>query len=152
VSYQNGGEDVPAIDGPVPHGKITAFDKDQYDKLIKFVDGVDQELNQNIRKPSAGVRLDATLGSGIFPGSGNWGPAKALYDKGIAFGTSVADLYKQLDQDWEAYVTALKDARDVFEDTGNLATYGATEFADENPGLIGGSAGGGGTTAQSEPP
>jgi hypothetical protein len=124
---------MPAIDGPLPEGKITAFDKDHYDKVVTFVDSVDQDLNKNLRKPSSGVRLDASLGSGIAPGSPSWPPAKRLIDQGVAFGASVAAEYDDLSKSWEAYVVALKNAREVFESTDNLATYGASKFATDYP-------------------
>src|SRR6266568_4642191 len=104
----------------VPDGKITTFDRGHYDNLVKWLDGVDQDLNTNIAGPKAGVRLDATLGSGISPGSPNWPTAKALVDSATAFGSSVTARYTDLGTDWEQYVTALKNARDVFEHTSDL--------------------------------
>jgi hypothetical protein len=122
--------------GKVPPGKVTAFDRGQYDNLIAYVDGVDQDLNTNLAKPKPGVRLDATLGSGIFPGSGNWPPASLLVNAGKAFGTSVAARYADLSKDWEQFITALKGARDVFENTNDLVNYDASKFVTEFPGVI----------------
>jgi hypothetical protein len=122
--------------GKVPPGKVTAFDRGQYDNLIAWVDSVDEDLNKNLAKPKAGVRLDATLGSGIFPGSANWPPAALLVTNGKAFGTSVAARYADLSKDWEQFVTALRNARDVFENTNDLVNYDASKFVNEFPGVI----------------
>jgi len=120
----------------VPPGKVTAFDRGQYDNLIAYVDGVDHDLNTNLAKPKAGVRLDGTLGSGIFPGSGSWPPAALLYNNAKAFGGSVAARYTDLSKDWEQFITALKGARDVFENTNDLVNYDASKFVTEFPGVI----------------
>lgn len=125
-----------SVPGKVPPGKVTAFDRGQYDNLIAWVDGVDKDLNTNIAKPKSGVRLDATLGSGIFPGSGSWPPAAQYYTNAKAFGASVAARYADLSKDWEQFITALKSARDVFENTSDLAHYNASKFVTEFPGVI----------------
>jgi len=119
--------------GSVPNHKITAFDRGEYEKLINFVNSVDRDLNTNLAKPRPGVRLDDTLGGGIYPGSQNWPPAKALTDSAKAFGRSVEERYAELSKDWEQYLTALRNARDVFESTNDLSNYGASKFVTDFP-------------------
>jgi hypothetical protein len=131
---------------PVPNHRITAFDRAEYDKLIDYIVSVDRDLNTNLAKPRPGVRLDDTLGGGIHPGSLAWSPAKGLNDSAVAFGRSVKERYRDLSKDWEQYITALRNARDVFESTGNLSTYSAskfvTDFPDVSPGAKSSSGGG----------
>src|SRR5260370_18064020 len=86
---------MPSDPGHVPPGKVTAFDRAQYDNLISWVDSVDQDLNTGLDKPGPGVRLDETLGSGIHPGSTKWTPAVNLTTKATAFGKSAAGSHAQ---------------------------------------------------------
>jgi hypothetical protein len=130
----------------VPNGKITQFDKDRYNSLIRYVDYVEGvELNQNLNRPGTGVRLDGNLGSGIFPGSSKWPVAGALVEQGKAFGTSVQAQYTKLSDGWEQYVAALKNARDVFEQTNDLNTLSASKFATDFPDAAGTTSAGGAT-------
>ena len=76
----------PNNKGHVPPGKVTAFDKGQYDNLIAWIDGVDQDLNKNLNKPRPGVRLDESLGSGILPGSPDWNVAARFVTRATEFG------------------------------------------------------------------
>jgi hypothetical protein len=124
---------MPTGSPQVPSGKITAFDKRQYDNLTSWLDSVDQDLNTNLAKPKPGVRLDSTLGGGIYPGSANWTPAATLSVNAKAFGGSVAERYAELSKDWEQFVTALRDARDLFEKTNDLTHYDASKFVTEHP-------------------
>jgi hypothetical protein len=126
----------------VPPGKVTAFDRGQYDNLINWVDGVDQDLNKNINGPKAGVRIDETLGSGIQPGASNWTPAANLINNAKNFGKSWVDQSGTLSKDWEQFVTALRGARDVFENTNDLTNYSATAFLTDFPDVAGPNNGG----------
>ncbi|HVQ90905.1 MAG TPA: hypothetical protein VMU51_07690 [Mycobacteriales bacterium] len=141
-----------ADSGKVPPGKITAFDRGQYDNLTNWVDGVDQDLTKNINKPKAGVRIDATLGSGIFPGSSGWTPAANLIANAKAFGQSWVEQSGALSKDWEQFVPALRAARDVFENTNDLANYSATAFLNDFPDVAGPGTGGPSAPPASAPP
>src|SRR5260370_34040247 len=127
---------MPSDPGHVPPGKVTAFDRAQYDNLISWVDSVDQDLNTALDQPGPGVRLDETLGSGIHPGSTKWTPAVNLTTKATAFGKSAAERYAELSKGWEQYVLALRDARDVFESTNDLTTYDARTFVNDHPDVL----------------
>ncbi len=131
-----------AATGQVPPGKVTAFDRGQYDNLTNWVDGVDQDLNKNINRPKSGVRIDETLGSGILPGNTSWTPAKNLVTNATAFGKSWIEQSGALSKDWEQFVTALRGARDVFENTNDLTNYNATTFLNDYPAVAGPSNGG----------
>jgi len=133
----------PNNGGHVPSGKVTAFDKGQYDNLIAWVDGVDQDLEKNLNKPRPGVRLDDSLGGGIRPGSPDWNVAARFVSKATEFGKSVVERYADLDKDWEQYVMALRGARDVFETTNNLNNYSAAKFLNDYPDMSSSSTGGG---------
>ena len=141
-----------ADSGSVPPGKITAFDRGQYDNLINWVDGVDQDLTKNINKPKAGVRIDATLGSGIFPGSSGWTPAANLVANAKAFGQSWVEQSGAISKDWEQFVPALRGARDVFENTNDLTNYSATTFLNDFPDVAGSGNGGPSSPPPSQPP
>jgi hypothetical protein len=136
-----------STDGPIPTGKITAFDKNQYDKLIKYVESVDVDLNTNLEKPSSGVRLDGSLGSGFFPGSQQWPVAAAFINQGKQFGGSVKTQYDTLSGGWEQFVTALTNARNVFDDTNDLTKYSAATFTTDFPDVSGSGPPGGGPGA-----
>jgi hypothetical protein len=127
---------MPSDPGHVPPGKVTAFDRAQYDNLISWIDSVDRDLNTRLNKPRPGVRLDETLGSGIHPGSSRWTPAVNLVAKAKVFGKSAADRYAELSKDWEQFVLALRNARDVFESTNDLGKYGATKFLNDYPDVL----------------
>jgi hypothetical protein len=129
--------------GHVPPGKVTAFDKGQYDNLIAWVDGVDQDLNKNLNKPRSGVRLDESLGGGISAGSQDWSVAQRFVSKATDFGKSWVERSAELDKDWEGYIAALRRARDVFEDTDDLSKYNAAKFLNDYPDMSSSSNGGG---------
>jgi hypothetical protein len=133
----------PNNKGHVPSGKVTAFDKGQYDNLIAWVDGVDQDLNKNLNKPRPGVRLDESLGSGILPGSPDWNVATRFVTRATEFGKSVVERYAELDKGWEQYIMAMRGARDVFESTNDLSKYGAAKFLNDYPDMSPSSNGGG---------
>jgi hypothetical protein len=140
-------------DGHVPLDKITEFDRAEYDNLIAWIDGVDRDLRMNLGKPRPGVRLDATLGSGISPGSPNWPPAARFTSQAKEFGKSVAERYAELSKDWELYIAALRGGRDVFESTDDLSTYSANKFVEEYPDTLPSSTGNGPpTTGGPNPP
>jgi hypothetical protein len=121
--------------GNVPPAKVTAFDRKQYDNLTTWVDGVDQDLNKNINQPKAGVRIDESLGSGIYPGSSGWTPAANLVAKTKAFGQSWVEQSNGLSKDWDQFIAALRGATDVFEHTNDLTNYNATTFLNDHPDL-----------------
>jgi len=133
----------PNNEGHVLPGKVTAFDKGQYDNLIAWVDGVDQDLNKNLNKPRSGVRLDESLGGGISPGSPDWNVAQRFVSKATEFGKSWVERSAELDKDWEGYIAALRRARDVFEDTDDLSKYKAAKFLNDYPDMSPSSNGGG---------
>jgi hypothetical protein len=135
-----------------PPGKITAFDSGQYDKLITWVNGVDDDLVKYINGPSPDVRIDATLGSGIHPGSPNWPPAKRFLDKATEFGKSWIEQSDALDKDWHQFTVALSGARDVFEDTNDLTNYNATTFLKDHPDVSGANGGPSAPPSSSAPP
>ena len=120
-------------DGHIPPGKVTAFDRGQYDNLIAWLDSVDRDLRTQLARPRPGVRLDANLGSGISPGSPNWPPAARFVGAGKDFGKSVEERYAELSKDWEQYIAALRGARDVFESTSDLSSYSARRFVNDYP-------------------
>src|SRR6266568_3432124 len=126
----------PNNPGHVPPGKVTAFDRAQYDNLISWIDSVDRDLNTGLNKPRPGVRLDETLGSGIYPGSSKWTPAANFTAKAKVFGKSATDRYAELSKDWEQFVLTLRDARDVFESTNDLSKYSARTFLNAHPDVL----------------
>ncbi len=117
----------------VPSGQVTAFDQGQYDKLITWVNGVDDDLNKYINAPSPDVRIDADLGSGIHPGSAGWTPAQSLIAKAKEFGKSWIDQSAAMSKDWEQFRVALEGARDVFNNTNDLTALDAGTFLGDYP-------------------
>ena len=127
---------MPPDQGHVPPGKVTAFNRAEYDNLIRWIDSVDRDLNARLNRPRPGVRRDETLGGGIYPGSSKWPPAANYTAKAKVFGKSAVDRYAELSKDWEQFVLALRDARDVFESTDNLNRVSATKFVHDHPGVL----------------
>ena len=112
------------------------FDKAEFDKLIKFIDETEQELNTKFLKASSTLSLDDALGSWIKPGSPQWAPVKTLVDKANAFGGSVQEKFTALSDELEDYRQNLIDARNFFEKTNDLASAEAQQFLEEYPGLL----------------
>jgi hypothetical protein len=130
-------DEVPDIKAPsgVPHGKITKFSKDQYQKLIGFVNDSDDYLNDDIViQPDNDVDFRAPE---FFAGAAGWHPAANATEQVKAMSTS---LYTQLDglgREFHQFAGALKDAASVFEKTDDLASYSATDFTDKYPSVSG---------------
>jgi hypothetical protein len=125
----------------VPNSKITAFNKANWEKMIKFYWDVEWEINNILDRPAAHVRLDSSLGTGIYPGSQNWPIASALIQKAKAFGGSVDKQYDAMSEEMHRRVTAATAAMDVFEDTDDLNTYSASKLAENFPDMVGGPGG-----------
>jgi hypothetical protein len=130
--------EFPDIKAPtgVPKGKITKFSKDQYQRLIGFVNDADDYLNDDIViQPDNDVDFRSPE---YDPGSATWHPAQHATENVKALSTS---LYGQLDglgKEFHQFAGALKDAAGVFEKTDDLASYSATDFTDKYPGITGG--------------
>jgi hypothetical protein len=137
-------------------GKITAFDKDHYDQLITYLNGVNTDVNTSPSAlgASANLKLDGTLDTMLHPGSQSWGVAQKLTGQAKTFGDSVHARYNSIETEVRTFNSALKDAEDVFNDTKDLATYDASQFSQNYPDVGGsdpglgtgnGTGGGGGT-------
>lgn len=116
-------------------GKITQFDKAHYEQLINFLMNLDSGVNHEplFLGTSANLKLDSTLNPRFKPGSQNWPVTKNLIAAAGVFGDSVHKRLVALEEDWRAFVKALKDAEEVFKDTEDLATYDAGKFAKDYP-------------------
>ncbi|GAA0556121.1 hypothetical protein GCM10009533_62390 [Saccharopolyspora spinosporotrichia] len=120
-------------DPNVPAGHITAFDRSQYERLIKAVDSVDHSLSQQFLKPGTDIRLDESLGSRLHVGSDSWSAVTDFINAANKFGTSVDTINEKFSDDWRGFIKALNAAKDVFDDTNNLANYSAQKFLNDYP-------------------
>ena len=120
-------------------GNVTAFDKAHYDQLNNYLASVDDNINTSPSAlgPSVDLKLDPTLSTMFKPGSQNWDVAKNLVAKAGSFGNSAHTRYTTVEQDVRTFVSALKGAEGVFEDTGDLATYDAGKFEGDYPDVAG---------------
>ncbi|MBB5152471.1 hypothetical protein [Saccharopolyspora phatthalungensis] len=130
-------------DPNVPGAPITAFDRGQYEKLIKAIDSVDHSLSQQFLKPGVDIRLDGTLGSRMHVGDQAWSAVTDFINSAKEFGSSVDKVNRQYSNDWRGFIDALNKAKDVFEETNDLANFSADKFVNEYPDIAG-SAGAGG--------
>ncbi|PKW18077.1 hypothetical protein [Saccharopolyspora spinosa] len=144
----------------VPGKPITAFDRSQYERLIRAIDDVDQGLAKMFLKPGSDIRLDATLGSRLKIGNSSWAAVKDFNTGATNFGTSVDGINRKYSKGWQDFIDALNEAKDIFEETDDLAKYGAEKFLNEYPdlgasdgssssGVPGGGAAGGGAAGGS---
>ncbi|GLY83554.1 hypothetical protein [Actinoallomurus iriomotensis] len=120
-------------------GKITSFDKTHYDQLIGHLLAVDHVLNTDPKYlgPSADLKLDTTLSSRFEPGSQDWPVVKDFVTQAGTFGNSVHTRLTSYETDLRGFYTALKNAEDVFDDTGDLTTYDASKFEHNYPDIGG---------------
>lgn len=130
------------VDENIPSEKVTTFDRGQYERLMRAVDANDHSLSEQFLKASSDVRLDGTLGGRIKAGNETWPVIAEFNGAASKFGESVHRINKAFSDDWHGFVTSLNSAKDVFEDTDNLASYSAKSFVDENPGIQGSESGG----------
>lgn len=124
----------------VPGKPITAFDRSQYERLIRAIDEVDHGLVKMFLKPGSDIRLDSTLGSRLKIGNSSWAAVKDFTTNATNFGTSVDSFNRKSSKSWQDFIDALNEAKDIFEETDDLAKYGAEKFLNEYPD-IGGSNG-----------
>jgi hypothetical protein len=118
---------------------VTAFDKGHYEQLITYLRSLDDGVNTNpvALGTSGDLKLDNTLSSRLKAGSQSWEIAKNLAAQAGIFGNSVHARYTSFDEEMRAFVKALKDAEDVFENTNDLATMDAGKFAKDHPDIVG---------------
>jgi hypothetical protein len=121
-------------------GRITQFDKAHYDLLIKYLMGVDTDINTapGALGPSADLKLDSTLPTRLHPGAQDWSVAKDFTTAAGTFAGSVHARYVAVEQEVRTFYKALKDAEDVFDDTDDLTTYDASKFGRQHPDIVGG--------------
>jgi hypothetical protein len=107
--------------------KEVAFKAADYDRLIKFYDDTSDAVVKNLMHDSTnGPRLDESV---IFkPGSATWDLAQSATTKVKALATGFNAQYKKLEAQYGDFAIKLTGARDVFDDTDDLATYSAQEF------------------------
>lgn len=115
----------------------TKFDSGQYEKLIKNVDTHEDELRKQFLGASAGIRLAADLGERVHAGNPEWPAIQSLNESLGALGKSAETMNEKTSKDWRKFTEALNDAKRVFEDTDDLASYSATEFVQDYPDLSG---------------
>jgi len=128
--------------GPdVPTDHVTRFDRAQFEKLISAVDSIDHSLSEQFLKPGADIRLDETLGNRVHIGNSAWTAVADFTAAATRFGTSVHQRNQELSTDWRAFIAALNEAKDVFEQAGDLASYSASTFLADYPDVLGGQGG-----------
>jgi hypothetical protein len=128
--------------GPdVPTGHITTFDRAQFERLIRVVDSIDHSLSQQFLKPGADIRLDETLGNRIHIGNQAWTAVSDFTAAATKFGTSIHQRNQEFSTDWRAFIAALNEAKDVFEQANDLASYSAGTFLNDYPDVLGGQGG-----------
>jgi len=121
--------------GDIPTSHITSFDRSQYDRLIRTIDGIDNSLSEQFLKPGVDIHLDETLGSRIKIGNSAWTVVSDFTAAAGKFGTSIDQQNEGFSDDWRDFIAALNEAKDVFEDTNNLANYSAKDFLEDYPDL-----------------
>lgn len=109
-------------------GTQVAFKKDDYDRLIKYYndahDGVKNELERD--HDSVTPRLEEGV---IFkPGSGSWDLAASASSRVKSLATAFSNQYTGLGKRYTDFAKQLKGARDVFDDTDDLAQMSAQDF------------------------
>jgi hypothetical protein len=107
--------------------KQVAFKAADYDKLIKFYDDASDAIIRDLMKDSTnGPRLDDSV---VFkPGSATWDLAQSATTKIKALATGFNAQYKKLEAQYGDFAIKLTGARDVFDDTDDLANYSAQDF------------------------
>jgi hypothetical protein len=120
---------------------ITSFDKERYNQLITYLNSVDENINKDpgALGPASDLKLDASLGTRLKPGSSTWDVAKNFAAQAGTFGNSAHTRYTDVEKEVRTFVSALKNAVDVFDETGDLANYDASKFRREYPDVGGGS-------------
>jgi len=108
-------------------GKEVAFKAADYDRLIKFYDDTSDSVVTLLMHDSPnGPRLDDSV---VFkPGSASWDLAQSATTKVKALATGFNAQYKKLEAQYGDFAIRLTGARDVFDDTDNLANYSAQDF------------------------
>ncbi len=114
---------------------ITQFDKAHYEQLIRFLTDVDDNLNHDPQALGVGanLKLDSTLGSRLHAGSQKWSVVQGFTDRAKSFGTSANARYTETESSVRTFATALNNAKDVFDETDDLATYDASKFVNDYP-------------------
>lgn len=132
------------VDENIPGEKVTTFDRGQYERLMRAVQAIEESLDTQFLKAGADVRLDETFGARMQVGDEKWGKVVTDFNQAAAaFGGSVRRINGAFSDDWRGFVQSLNEAKDVFEDTDNLASYSAKDFVADYPNLGGGETGGG---------
>ncbi|MEV0406062.1 hypothetical protein [Actinoallomurus sp. NPDC050550] len=118
---------------------ITSFDKAHYERLITYLRSVEHDLDVNpaMLGPSTALKLDPTITGMLKPGSPNWDVAKKFVDQAGVFATSAHTRYSDLTTELLAYVTALKNAEEIFKHTNDLTKETAGKLMKEHPEIIG---------------
>src|SRR5690242_13741969 len=112
----------------IPGGKITKFDKGRYEQLIGYLNDSESTLSTQVMiQPNSPVDFTDPQ----FPaGSSQWHPAAHLAEQVKVLGTSVFARLGEVDTEYTDFADALREAKKVFEDTDDLASYGAAAFAE----------------------
>jgi hypothetical protein len=123
-------------------GSMTTFDKAAYEKLITYLTSVDDNINANPSAlgTTAELKLDTTLSTRLKPGTKNWPVVQNFTTAAGTFGDSAHQRYVAVEQEMRTFVNALNSAKNVFDDTNDLATYDASKFTGNYPD-VGGSSG-----------
>ncbi|MBT0770187.1 hypothetical protein KIH74_14700 [Kineosporia sp. J2-2] len=123
----------------MPDTRNFQFSKAEYDALMAYLSDVDEVLNTTpqLLGPSVDLKLDANLATAIRPGSQSWTIAKQFATQAGVFGASAQQQYTLTETEVRAFLTALKNASDIFQDTDNLATYEASKFSQNYPDVAG---------------
>lgn len=111
-------------------GKNITFDKARYDQLI--TDLVALEYSLVHEATNRGLPIDDEFNP--VPGTAAWVLAD-LQGKSKALGASVEKQSDAIEQQLENFTAALRNARTIFEETNDLASYSITEFLSEYPEL-----------------
>jgi len=121
---------------PNPY-KITEFSKTHYDQLIGYLASNADVINKDPQAlgPTANLRLDETLSSTLRAGSQEWAVAKNFSAAAGTFGASAHTQYVVAEQEARTFSDHLKSAEDVFENTDDLASYAASKFEQNYPGI-----------------
>ena len=112
--------------------KNITFDKTQYDKLIADLVALEDSLKHDATKH--GMPIDEDFSP--VPGSAGWVLAD-LQTKGKALGASVKKQDLSIQEELDNFITALKNARSIFDETNDLANFSITTFLSEYPELGG---------------
>ena len=126
-------------DEPMPTGKITQFDKGQYERLIGFVNHWQTEADTRMTTPATAIDADERFDAG----SEQWPRASEVMSAVHAFAGGIHDGTKAISADLHEFVGNLKSVKDVFEDTDDLATLEASKFSFGSGGYGGGTGGSG---------